>query len=146
MDIIVILIAAGLMGAMGWAVYRKMQRDEAAFGSQYDFDDEGIHGKVHNKPFQFQGQGAQSTRPVKLEAGDYKIRYLFPDEAIVKVELFSVDDGEGELIILKSGSGEAGFTINANGRYLFDVDPQEGASWKLEINRLGLPSGYKPIP
>ena len=149
MDSVVILVALALVGVMGWLVYRKLRRDEAEFGNQYQFDDEGVHTvgeKIHNKPFQFQGEGAQSTRPIKLEAGDYKIRYRFPEDALVKVELFSADDGEGELILLKSGSGEEGFSIGADGRYLFDIDPQEGAAWKLEINRLGLPSGYKPPP
>jgi hypothetical protein len=148
-DAVVILVALAMVGVMGWLVYRKMRRDEAEFARQYQFDDEGVQAvgeKIHNKPFQFQGEGAQSTRPIKLEAGDYKIRYRFPEYALVKVELFSADDGEGELILLKSGDGEASFTIEANGRYLFDIDPQQGAAWKLEINRLGLPSGYKPPP
>ena len=147
MDILVILVALAMVGIMGWLVYRKFRRDEAEFARQYQFDDEGVQAvgeKILNKPFQFQGEGAQSTRPIKLEAGDYKIRYRFPENALVKVELFSADDGEGELILLKSGDGEESFSIGVDGRYLVDIDPQEGASWKLEITRLGLPSGYKP--
>ncbi|MBZ0289265.1 MAG: hypothetical protein K8I30_16720 [Anaerolineae bacterium] len=149
MDGVVILVALAMVAVMGWLVYQKMRRDEAEFNRQYRFDDEGIHTlgeKAHNQPIQFQGEGAQSTRPVRLEAGDYKIRYQFPDAALVKVEIFSADDGDGEMILLKSGGGEAGFSIDAPGRYLFDIEPQEGAPWKLEINRLGLPSGYRPTP
>lgn len=147
MDIVVILVALAMVGIMGWLVYQKMRRDEAEFARQYQFDDEGVHNLRDPelaKPFQFQGEGAQTTRPIKLEAGDYKIRYQFPEDALVKVELFSADDGEGELLLLKSGGGELGFSIGETGRYRFDIDPQEGAAWKLEISRLGLPSGYKP--
>jgi hypothetical protein len=149
LDIIVILIALGMMTVMGWLVYQKMRRDEAEFARQYAFDDDGIEtvsNQAHNKPFQFQGEGAQTTRPVKLETGDYKISYRFPKDALVKVELFHAADGDGEVILLKSGAGEAAFSIDAAGRYLFDIEPQEGAAWKLEINRLGLPSGSKPQP
>jgi|GEM_PF-2576494 len=146
-DILVAVVMAGLVGGVGWLVYRKLRRDEAAFNQQYQFDEDGVQAvgeRAHNQPLQFQGQGAQTTRPVMLAAGDYKIRYQFPDDALVKIELFSADNGEGELILLKSGSGEVGFTIAADGRYLFDIEPQEGAAWKLEISRLGLPSGYRP--
>jgi hypothetical protein len=149
LDIIVILIALGMVGVMGWLVYQKMRRDEAEFGRQYAFDDDGIEtvdDQAHNKPFQFQGEGAQTTRPVKLATGDYKISYRFPEDALVKVELFHASDGDGEVILLKSGAGESTFSIDAAGRYLFDIEPQEGAAWKLEINHLGLPSGSKPPP
>jgi hypothetical protein len=147
LDIIVILIALGMMAVMGWLVYQKMRRDEAEFARQYAFDDDGIEtvsNQARNKPFQFQGEGAQTTRPIKLETGDYKISYRFPEDALVKVELFHAADGDGEVILLKAGHGEATFSIDAAGRYLFDIEPQEGAVWKLEINRLGLPSGYRP--
>ena len=149
MDIIVLLIALGMVGVLGWLVYRKLRRDEAEFERRYAFDEEGIEAigdPAHNKPMQFQGEGAQTTRPVKLEAGDYQIRYRFPDDALVKVELFDAAEGDGEMILLKSGAGESAFSIDAAGRYRFDVEPQAGAAWKLEIKRLGLPSGYKPTP
>jgi hypothetical protein len=149
LDIVVIGVAALLVGGMGWLVYRKMRRDEAEFDRRYVFDDDGIQAMgepAHNKPYQFQGEGAQTTRPVRLEAGDYKIRYRFPENALVKVELFNDADGDGEVIVLKSGSGESSFSIEVGGSYLFDVEPQEGAVWKLEINRMGLPSGNKPPP
>ncbi len=149
MDIVVILVALGMIGLMGWLVYQKMRRDEAEFARHYAFDDDGIEtvGKqAHNKPFQFQGEGAQTTRPVKLQAGDYKIGYRFPENALVKVELFNAADGDGEVILLKSGVGESIFSIDIVGRYQFDIEPQEGVAWKLEINRLGLSSGHKPAP
>jgi hypothetical protein len=149
LDMIVLLIALGMVGAMGWLVYQKIRRDEVEFARQYAFDDDGIEtvdNQAHNKPFQFQGEGAQTTRPVKLESGDYKISYRFPEAALVKVELFHASDGDGEVILLKSGDGESVFSIDLAGRYLFDIEPQEGAAWKLQINRLGLPSGYKPPP
>lgn len=147
MDIVVLVVMGLLLGGIGWLVYRKLRRDEAEFERRYAFDEEGIEtvgDPAQDKPFQFQGEGAQTTRPVKLEAGDYQIRYRFPDDALVKVELFHAADGDGEVILLKSGAGESAFSIDAAGRYLFDVEPQEGAAWKLEIKRLGLPSGYKP--
>jgi len=147
-DIIGILVAVLLVALVGWMIYQKMQRDEAEFNRRFSFDEAGIHTmkeQEYNKPFQFQGEGAQSTRPIKLESGDYKIRYHFPEGVTVKVELLSADDGDGQMIVLQSGMGEAGFTIEVDGRYLLDIEPQnEAAPWKLEISRLGLPSGYRP--
>jgi hypothetical protein len=144
-DIILTIVGLVLVAVVIYSIYRKFQSDSAEFERRFDFSEEGILERSYNKPFDFQGVGAQTTRTVKLEAGDYRVRYLFPDNVLVKVELLGADDGDGEVIVLKSGSGEAAFSIGAAGRYLLDVDPQdEEAEWTLEISRLGLPSGYKP--
>jgi len=145
MDALALLFTVVLVAVVAYSIYRKFQNDSAELSRRFDFSEEGILERTYNKPVQFQGVGAQTTRPIKLDAGDYKIRYLFPENVIIKVELLGADDGDGEMIVLKSGAGEASFAIGTTGRYLLDVDPQDdNAAWKLEINRLGLPSGYKP--
>lgn len=144
MDIVVILVALLLVALVGWMAYRKVQRDEAEFNRRFTFDDEGIE-PPHNLPFQFQGEGAQTTRPLTLAAGDYRIRYHVPDGVLVKLELLGAGGENGALILLQGGRGEAGFTVEVEGRYLLDIEPdEEGAAWKLEISRLGLPSGDSP--
>lgn len=125
---------------VGYAVYRKFQRDSDELSRRFEFGEEGIVEREEDQPIQFQGIGAESTRQFRLEAGDYKLRYRFPDGVTVQVELFS-HDGQHETVVLTSGAGEAGFSVSQTGRYLLDIDPQqEDAAWKLEITRLGLPS------
>jgi hypothetical protein len=144
MDWIVLLVAGLLIAVVAFAVYRKFQRDSAEFDRRFDFSEDGIMERANNKPIRFQGVGAQTTRPFRLESGDYKVRYRFPEGVMVKVELLSADGVSEETLVLKAGAGEAAFSADA-GRYLLDIDPQdEDVAWKLEITRLGLPSGYKP--
>ncbi len=145
MEILTLIIAVLLIALIVYAISRKLTLDSQEFDRQFDFNEAGVMEREHNAPLQFKGVGAQSTRPFKLEAGDYKIRYRFPEGVLVKVELLGAEDGDGEIIVLKSGRGEAGFTVISAGRYLLDIEPpDDDADWKLEINRLGLPSGYKP--
>jgi hypothetical protein len=144
MDWIVLLVAGLLVAVVAFAVYRKFQRDSAEFDRRFDFSEDGIMERAENKPLQFQGVGAQTTRPFRLESSDYKISFRFPESVLVKVGLLSTDGVSEETVVLKSGAGEAAFSADA-GRYLLDIDPQdEDATWKLEITSLGLPSGYKP--
>src|SRR5262245_8757239 len=99
-DIVIILVAVLMVAVIGWVAYQKNRREQAEFNRRFAFDEEeGIESmwdEAHNKPFQFQGNGAQTTRHIKLEAGNYKIRYRFPEGVTIKVELLSADGTDSE--------------------------------------------------
>jgi hypothetical protein len=91
------------------------------------------------QPIRLQGKGNHATKALRLEAGTYKVQYRFPDDVLVKVDLW--DSGDSETILLKRGVGVESFTVEADGRYVFEIAPaDEMAAWEMDITRLGLPS------
>ncbi len=117
---------------MGYLIYRKFQRDERELSRLYDFSEEGIRSTDHEL-LQFQGTGAQSTRSFRLAAGHYRLRYRFPENQPIKVELLDDEDEDDQTLLIKSGAGELEFSVEA-GRYLLDIEPPDAnAEWKIEI-------------
>lgn len=126
------LIAALIMA---YFIRRKMQSDERQLNRLIDFSEEGIRA-LDDEILQFQGKGRQSTRSFLLAAGRYKLRYRFPENQSIKVELLDDVDEDDETLLIKSGTGEIEFAVE-NGRYLLDIEPQDDeADWKIEITAL----------
>lgn len=106
----------------------------------------GKHGEqvaveevIGQQPIHLNGKGNHTSEPLPLEAGTYKAQYRFPDDILVKVDLWH--KGEAETVVLKQGAGVTSFTIAASGRYVFAIAPADDVSpWTLDITRLGLPS------
>ncbi len=148
MDSSVLVIIVLLMAGMGFIIWRKIVRNEQAFSQLYrpvegDLpEDEDELGEV----IAFAGEHEFETVRFRLEAGEYRLRYWFPDSVMVKVELFSAAGDDHEIIALKKGEGETAFTVDAAGRYFCSIEPAEDAEWEIEISKLGLPSGYRPSP
>jgi hypothetical protein len=87
----------------------------------------------------FSGQGSATLEAPDLIAAQYRLDYAFPNEVLVKIELIEVVTCSSELILLKSGSGVEGFTVETAGRHLFQVEPQdEAAEWRFSIKPVGL--------
>lgn len=140
MDISTLLILLLLIAAIGFAVYRKLQRDSEAFSRLYKpvdeslLDDPELEGTLS-----FEGEGWFRTNSFQLEAGQYKLAYWFPEAVMVKVDLFRTEGGDSETIVMKRGEGTETFSIGAAGRYFCVIEPGDEA-WEIEISRLGLPS------
>lgn len=110
-------------------------------------DVENDRVKKQGDSFIFSDRGNQITAVVELQPGTYKLQYQFPDGISVKIDLISIDDGDSETLIIKSGSGSQAFRIEARGKYAFQVDPVDDRSeWSFEISPLGLPSRREAIP
>ncbi len=98
-----------------------------------------IEEVLPQKPVRLRGQGNHMTEPVHLETGTYKVDYRFPDDVLVKVDLWQGVDSE--MILLKRGSGVVSFAVESEGRFIFEIAPaDETAAWEMDITRLGLPS------
>lgn len=90
----------------------------------------------HDVPQQFTGKGTWSSKPIQLEPGNYRLRYAFWAGA-VRVGLVSSFDGDNETLLIKSGSGVEGFSVEAGGRYIFEVQPaDETTEWSIEYQHL----------
>jgi len=88
----------------------------------------------------FIGRGTVTTSPFRLDADSYKMRYVFPTDVKVKVDLLSMADGETETLLLASGGGVKGFQVTARGDYCFHVEADDSTTWEIEFMRLALPS------
>lgn len=148
MDVSVLIVIVLMVGVIGLVAWRKMVRNEQIFSQLYRAvegdlpEDEDDLGNV----IAFAGEYEFETARFKLEAGEYKLRYWFPAEIMVKVELFSAAGDDHEIIALKKGEGETAFTVETTGRFFCSIEPAEDGEWEIEISKLGLPSGYRPIP
>jgi len=143
-----VLVVFLLLIVIGFIAWRKIVRNEQAFSQLYrpvegDLpEDEDELGEV----IAFAGEHEFETVRFRLEAGGYKLRYWFPENIMVKVELFSAAGDDHEIIALKKGEGETTFTVDVAGRYFCSIEPAEDGEWEIEISKLGLPSGYRPSP
>lgn len=143
-----VLVVFLLLIVIGFIAWRKIVRNEQAFSQLYrpvegDLPkDEDELGEV----IAFAGEHEFETARFRLEAGEYRLRYWFPENIMVKVELFSAAGDDHEIIALKKGEGETTFKVDMAGRYFCSIEPAEDAEWEIEISKLGLPSGYPPSP
>lgn len=146
MDVTGLLIFGLMIALMGYLVYAKIKRDQREFDRLYKpADEHAFDGGEFGEVFAFQGDQQFQTETFPLKAGSYKLMYWFPEEVMVKVELFSEAGDDSEVIALKSGEGTASFSIDYPGRYFCVIEPTEEAKpWEIEISRLGLPSSARP--
>jgi len=139
-----LLVALILVGLVGYMAYAKSQRDQRTFNSLYkpaegdnlpDEHDLETYGSIS-----FAGDTDFVSQNFEIAAGKYKLVYAFPEQVSVKVEFFSVDGTDHEIIAIKSGEGEVSFSVQSSGRYFCKVAPSKDDDWEIEIIRLGLPS------
>lgn len=136
-----LLVALILVGLVGYMAYAKSRRDQRTFDSLYkpaegDVDtDEGdleTFGSIS-----FAGRSDFVSQNFKVAAGNYKLVYTFPNDVMVKVEFYSVDGSEHEIIAIKNGEGEVGFSVKSSDRYFCKVEPTKEDDWEIEIRRIG---------
>ena len=95
-----------------------------------------IGGHEPDDPLQFEGRGTWSSQPIPLAAGSYRIAFRFPADVTVRLGLLSSSDGEECTLLIKSGSGVAGFELES-ASYIVQVQPaDEGVAWQIEIQRM----------
>ncbi len=128
---------AVIMGGIVLAIaYRKYTRDSVEARRRF-----GLGDVADDDSLWYEGYGAETTPPVYLKAGNYKVMYQFSDTALIKLEMLNLGDGDQEVVVLKSGAGTASFALEQGGRYQFSVEAaDDDAEWEFEISRLGLPS------
>lgn len=144
MDILFLLVALILVGLVGYMVYAKSQRDQRMFNSLYKPADESLLNEKtefdDSGSISFEGDSDFTTQAFSMVAGNYQLMYWFPESVLVQVELYSKDGIDREVIAIKSGEGEVGFSVGSNGRYFCKIEPAKDDSWEIEIRRLGRPS------
>lgn len=80
------------------------------------------------------GRGTETSAPLQLAAGSYRIDYQF--ETLTRLALLGA--GEDETVVITSGTGSTEVEIAAAGRYQFRLEPNdEGASWRIAHYRTG---------
>ena len=143
MDILFLLVALVLVGLVGYMAYAKSQRDQQTFSSLYkpanaeapaDERDLESSGSIT-----FAGNSDFVSQNFIMSAGNYKLVYTFPKSVQVKVELYSKDGSDSEIIAIKSGTGEVGFSVESSGRYFCKIEPAKDGEWEIEFRRLGRP-------
>lgn len=144
MDGLFLLVALILVGLVGYMAYAKSQRDQRMFNSLYkpantdlDSDENDLEttGSIA-----FAGSADFVSQEFVMSAGNYKLLYSFPESVLVEVDLYSADGTDHDVIAIKSGEGEVGFSVDASGRYFCKVKPAKDEDWEIEIRRLGRPS------
>ncbi len=140
MDLTVLIVAVLLVLSLAYAVRNKFRRDEEQFSRVYrppqldDWDNEDDSGE---DALVFSGLAAFESDPFPLQRGSYRLSFWFPEESLVKVELFTADGVDHEVLALRLGEGEETFEIDAPGDYFLVVEPAESeAAWELEITPL----------
>lgn len=86
----------------------------------------------------FQGRGTVKTNEVKLEVAAYLLRYRFPDDVRIKVDLINLADGSSRNIISTTGRGVKGFSVTQKGAYSFQIEPDADTLWDIECMRADL--------
>ncbi len=82
---------------------------------------------------QISGRGAQTSAPLQLAAGTYRIDYQF--DALTRLGL--IDTEGDETVLIKSGAGTESLTIAVTGRYHLRIEPNdEGAAWWVAYRQL----------
>ncbi len=144
MDTSFLLIALVLVSLVGYMAYAKSQRDQRTFSSLYRPADERLLSEQteldEKGSIAFEGDSDFTTQPFSMTAGDYKLMYWFPESALVQVELYSEDGSDKEVIAIKSGEGEVGFSVDSSGRYFCKIEPAKDDRWEIEIRRLKRPA------
>ena len=76
------------------------------------------------------GRGSQTSDTLQLTRGAYRIDYQF--DALTRLALLDLLDGSDDTLLIKSGAGTEGFTLESDGRYRFLIEPtDESASWQI---------------
>lgn len=144
MDSSFLLVALILVGLVGYMAYAKSQRDQRTFDSLYkpaDGDPSTDEGDLETSgSISFTGKSDFITQRFRMRAGKYKLIYRFPPDLNVKIELFSADETDHEIIGIKHGEGEIGFSVKHDDDYFGEIEPEKDCDWEIEIIRLGLPS------
>jgi len=144
LDGLFLLIALVLVGLVGYLAYAKSQRDQRTFNSLYnpanvgDLPDE--HDLELTGSISFAGDSDFVSQNFIMSAGSYKLMYWFPEAAQVLVELYSQDGTDKEVLAIKSGEGEVGFSVESSGRYFCKIEPTKDDDWEIEIRRFGWPA------
>jgi len=142
-DILFLLVALVLVGLVGYMAYAKSQRDQRTFSSLYKPADADAPADEHDLEssgsITFAGDSDFISQNFIMSAGNYKLVYSFPKSVQVKVELYSNDGSDKEIIAIKSGAGEVGFSVESSGRYFCKIEPAKDDVWEIEIRRLGRP-------
>ncbi|HVU11908.1 MAG TPA: hypothetical protein VHD90_11545 [Phototrophicaceae bacterium] len=82
---------------------------------------------------QVSGRGAQTSAPLQLAAGHYRIDYQF--DAPTRVAL--IDANGDETLFIKSGNGAEGFEIAETARYRLLIEPNDdNAEWRIAYRQL----------
>lgn len=141
MDGLFLLVALILVGLVGYMAYAKSQRDQRTFDSLYKPPDTEIPPDEHDLEtggsISFEGDTDFVSQNFFMLTGKYKLVYTFPEAVQVKVELISVDGTDKEVIAIKSGQGEVGFSVQSDERYFCKVEPAKDEEWEIEIRRIG---------
>ncbi len=144
MDILFLVVALVLVGLVGYMAYAKSQHDQRMFYSLYKPADERLLNDQteldESGSIAFEGEADFVTQPFSMAAGNYRLMYWFPESVLVKVELYSEDGSDKEVIAIKSGEGEVGFSVESSGRYFCKIEPAKDNKWEIEIRRLGRPA------
>jgi len=146
-DGLFLVIALVLVGLVGYMAYAKSQRDQRTFDSLYKPADERLLNEQteldESGTISFEGDTDFTTRPFAMSAGTYKLLYWFPESVPVQVELYSEDGTDKEILAIKSGEGEVGFSVESSGRYFCKIEPSKDDAWEVEIRRVGRPASSR---
>jgi len=135
MEIVVLLaVAAGLVGFTVYAVRRKLASDAAAFEQSYQpTPQNSVENDADDAGIAFEGWNRFSSDPFRLAAGSYRMLYAFPEDVRVQVELFAAGRKTAVWSAAHSGSGEAAFSI-PGGDYVAIIKPsQRDHHWEIEF-------------
>lgn len=129
--IVILIILAPIALITIYKYRRDWEQTRQLYGPQTEPDD----------TIYYEGIGEETTRPFRLRAGRYQIRYLFSGNVPVKVDLLRTVDGDRETLVLKAGEGAASFEVVESARCRLVVEPSDpDAEWEVEISPLMLPS------
>jgi hypothetical protein len=124
--VIILLVIAAYHFLSADASGRKLWRDEQG--------EVVAIGEREPSSGQISGRGTQTSAPLQLAAGSYRIDYQF--DALTRLALIGA--GDEETLLIKSGSGSDSFTLVAAGRYRLQVEPaDEGAAWWVTYRQIG---------
>lgn len=94
-------------------------------------------------PGVLRGHGTETSAPLQLAAGSYRIDYRF--DTLTRLALLGA--GEDETLLITSGAGSTGFEVGMAGRYQFRVEPKdEGASWRIAYYPTGSSRSSQQVP
>jgi hypothetical protein len=143
-DNLFLLVALILVGLVGYMAYAKSQRDQWTFNSLYKPANADVPADEHDLEttgsITFSGDSDFISQNFLMSAGQYQLIYTFPPSVQVKVELYSKDGIDKEIIAIKSGEGEVGFSVESSGRYFCQIEPAKDGEWEIEIRRVGQPA------
>ncbi|HEX3050813.1 MAG TPA: hypothetical protein VHP83_09185 [Aggregatilineaceae bacterium] len=138
----------GLLTGGVWLAYRYVQHrtgrtrllivDDEGLKAKRSLGEEGELVILSYDPgtrlFTFQGRGSQvMDQPVHLTASLYRLKY---DCSAVKIKLAEVDQDVIIPLMDVTGRGSQSFAVEADGRYVFQVECRPAAKWRIECVQL----------